>query len=82
MDPRDLGAVGRLLGGVLLLVSAALLLPLVWALASAEPAEPFVVSALIGGVGGGGLLWTLRRTPRGLTHRAAFLGVTGSWIAG
>jgi trk system potassium uptake protein TrkH len=80
MDPRDLGAVGRLLGGVLLLVSAALLLPLAWALAAGEPPGPFGVAALIGGLIGGGLLWTLRRAPRGLTHRAAFLGVTSSWV--
>jgi trk system potassium uptake protein TrkH len=80
MDPRDLGAVGRLLGGVLLLVAVALLLPLAWALAAAEPSGPFAVAALFGGVSGGGLLWTLRGAPRGLTHRGAFLGVTGSWL--
>lgn len=81
MDPRDLRTVARLLGGVLSLVAVALLLPLAWAIATAEAPEPFAFAASAGAILGALLLWTAAGSPAGLGQRAAFLGVTASWVA-
>jgi trk system potassium uptake protein TrkH len=75
-----IGSVAWVVGLVLALVGGALLVPLATALALAEPALPFAISAAATLALAGALLAVFRGADRALDHRQGFLTVTLVWL--
>ncbi len=72
--------VGWLLGLVTCLAAAAMLAPMVLAIALGEPWQPFAAGAALGALVGGLALFLLRSPEPSLDHRSAFLVVTLAWL--